>query len=140
MNSPNPINLPVNQGATAGAAYDTSRRRVIASRTLEGAKVVNDLGEELGKIDQVVLDIDRGRIAYAVLSFGGFMGLGDKLFALPWSSLQSDPVNERFILGGVDRARLESAPGFDKDHWPVFADDQWAVGIHDYYGIDPYWQ
>ena len=76
--------------------------------------------------------------AYAVLSFGGFLGMGDKLFAIPWRALQIDPPNHRFILD-VDKETLESAPGFDKDHWPSMADEQWAREIHTYYKANPYW-
>ena len=79
-----------------------------------------------------------GRIAYAVLSFGGFLGLGDKLFAIPWSALELDTEDKCFILD-TDVERLKEAPGFDKDHWPSMADERWATSIHDYYHVTPYW-
>ena len=77
-----------------------------------------------------------GRVSYAVLSFGGFLGMGDKLFAVPWRALILDTVNKRFTLN-VDKERLESAPGFDPDKWPNMADATWSEGIHAYYGTTP---
>lgn len=74
-----------------------------------------------------------GKVAYAVLSFGGFLGMGGKLFALPWAALTLDTENKRFTLS-VSKERLESAPGFDSDNWPDMANPEWASGIHTYYG------
>jgi hypothetical protein len=74
-----------------------------------------------------------GHVSYAVLSFGGFLGMGEKLFAVPWAALKLDTENKRFTLD-VDRAKLEAAPGFDKNHWPDMADSAWEQGIHSYYG------
>lgn len=93
---------------------------VMTAETLTGSPVINPKGEELGKLTDVVLDVRGGRVAYAVLSCGGFLGIGDKLFAIPWSALALDADRKCFILD-VDRASLESAPGFDKDHWPATA-------------------
>src|SRR5579863_8144740 len=89
--------------------------RVLAADTLTGDKVVNLQKEDLGKIEHLMIDLETGRIAYAVLSFGGFLGMGDKLFAIPWSALALDTVEKRFILN-VDKELLKRAPGFDKDH------------------------
>jgi sporulation protein YlmC with PRC-barrel domain len=112
---------------------------IMAASTLEGDEVVNNVGEDLGHIEEIMVDVTTGRVAYAVLSFGGFLGMGNKLFAIPWSSLQLDAVNERFILN-IDKESLENAPGFDKDHWPSMADRQWADEIHSYYKSRPYWE
>lgn len=79
-----------------------------------------------------------GRIAYAVLSFGGFLGMGNKLFAIPWSALTLDADEKRFILN-VAKERLDNAPGFDQDHWPSMADASWARQLHEYYDVRPYW-
>jgi hypothetical protein len=70
-----------------------------------------------------------------VLASGGFLGIGDKLFAIPWRSLTLDPENKCFILD-VARDRLERAPGFDKDHWPAIADEHWASGRRDPEALD----
>ncbi|NMG17109.1 PRC-barrel domain-containing protein [Aromatoleum bremense] len=113
--------------------------QVMAASTLEGDDVVNRAGEDLGNIKEVMIDVQSGRVAYAVLSTGGFLGLGRKLFAIPWGALTLDTDRKCFILD-VDAERLKSAPGFDKDHWPSMADITWASEIHAYYGQQNYWQ
>lgn len=111
---------------------------VLSASTVTGDEVVNAKGEKLGKIEDIMLDMNDERIAYAVLSFGGFMGFGDKLFAVPWRALQLDTENKCFILD-VPKDRLKSAPGFDKDDWPDFADRNMAGKVYDYYGVERYW-
>jgi hypothetical protein len=105
---------------------------------LVGTSVENPAGEKLGKIEDLMIDLQNGRVAYAVLSFGGFLGMGEKLFAVPFSALTCDCEDEKFILP-TDKDRLKNAPGFDKDHWPDTADRTWGAGIHTHYGVDPYW-
>jgi len=109
---------------------------LMGADTLIGDGVVNGADENLGDIKEIMLDMETGSVAYAVLSFGGFMGMGDKLFAVPWQALHLDTVNKRFVLD-VDKARLQNAPGFDKDDWPDMADAQWSQDIHSFYGTDP---
>ena len=104
----------------------------LSAETIQGEKVVNAQDENLGHIEDIMLDVETGRVAYAVLSFGGFLGVGDKLFAVPWQALQLDRENQRFILD-ADKERLENAPGFDKDHWPDSADQEFLTSIYDYY-------
>ena len=111
---------------------------LMAAHALRGDQVVNPKGYTLGRIEHIVLDVRRGRIAYAVLTFGGFLGLGEKLFAIPWNALTFDADRHRFILN-IERGVLEGAPGFDKTHWPAMADPQWALHLHAYYGYPPYW-
>jgi sporulation protein YlmC with PRC-barrel domain len=111
---------------------------VMDAKTLIGDSVVNASDEKLGKIEAIMLDVTSGRVAYAVLSFGGFLGLGQKLFAVPWSALTLDAGEKRFVLD-VAKERLENAPGFDPDHWPSMAESAWATEIHAYYDIRPYW-
>ena len=111
---------------------------VMDANTLIGDSVVNDSGEDLGKIEAIMLDVSAGRIAYAVLSFGGCLGMGNKLFAIPWSAFTLDTDQECFVLN-VAKERLEGAPGFDKDHWPSMADPTWASDLHTYYNARPYW-
>ncbi|MGQ0594195.1 MAG: PRC-barrel domain-containing protein [Gammaproteobacteria bacterium] len=113
--------------------------RIMAADTLEGNNVVNSEGETLGEIKHIMVDVPQGRVAYAVLSFGGFLGVGDKLFAIPWSALTLDADNHNFILD-VPEQRLKDAPGFDKDHWPTMADERWASQVHSYYHSRPYWE
>jgi len=111
---------------------------VMDADTLIGDSVVNGAGEDLGEIKAIMLDVESGRIAYAVLSFGGILGMGNKLFAIPWSALTLDAGEKRFVLD-IAKDRLDNAPGFDKDSWPTMADASWATKLHDYYGVKPYW-
>ena len=112
---------------------------LMAASTLTGNDVVNTRGENLGDIKAIMLDVPSGRVAYAVLSFGGFLGAGDKLFAVPWSALTLDTDNKCFLLP-IDKDRLKDAPGFNKDRWPSMADTEWATTVHRYYGAQPYWE
>jgi sporulation protein YlmC with PRC-barrel domain len=120
---------------------DTSKeyRQVLAASTLTGDSVRNSAGDDLGKVDEIMIDISTGRVAYAVLSFGGFLGMGNKLFAIPWSALTVDEDEKCFILD-VEKSVLENAPGFDKDNWPDMADANWGGEIYRHYGETPYWE
>lgn len=109
-------------------------RRVLSASTLVGDQVRNNDGEDLGTIDEIMIDTVSGRIAYAVLSYGGFLGMGDKLFAIPWKAFSIDPENEEFILN-VSKERLEKAPGFDKNNWPDMANTEWETNINNFYGL-----
>ena len=114
-----------------------TRPNVLSTSTLAGDTVVNMKGEDLGDIKDFMVDIDSGRIAYAVLSFGGFLGIGDKLFAIPFEALQLDPNKERFRLD-ITKDQLENAPGFDKDDWPSRPDYQFIDRVYTHYGYEPY--
>jgi sporulation protein YlmC with PRC-barrel domain len=107
---------------------------------LVGADVENMQGEDLGQIEDIVLDPQDGRVAYAVLSFGGFLGLGEKYFAIPWSALTAKAGEENTLVLNVDKEKLKNAPGFDKNSWPNMADRTWGQQIHSYYGVPPYWE
>lgn len=111
---------------------------VLSATTLIGDNVRNPQGEDLGTLKDIMIDLDAGRVAYAVLSFGGFLGMGDKLFAIPWGMLSVDTENKELVLN-VDKSVLENAPGFDKDNWPNMADRTWASEIYAYYDYEPYW-
>jgi sporulation protein YlmC with PRC-barrel domain len=112
--------------------------RVLTASALKGDKVVNHQGEDLGKIEELMIDLDRGRIAYAVLSFGGFLGMGDKLFAIPWQAFGAHKTGETLVLN-VKKELLEKATGFDKSNWPNMADHTWGSNLYGYYGYKPYW-
>jgi len=118
---------------------DRKFRSVLAASTLAGDSVRNAAGEDLGKIDEIMIDIPSGRVAYAVLSFGGFLGMGNKLFAVPWSALKVDEDEKCFVLN-VDRRTIEQAPGFDKDNWPDMSDTSFGTEISSYYKVSPYWE
>lgn len=112
--------------------------QIMAADTLEGNRVLNPQGEHLGTVQHIMIDVPQGRIAYAVLSFGGMLGMGDKLFALPWSALVLDTDQKCFVLD-IAKDRLKQAGGFDKNDWPVMADKRWAEELYDYYDQPPYW-
>lgn len=105
---------------------------VLSADSITGDDVCNLQNEKLGKIQNIMLDMNNGKIRYAVLSSGGFLGMGDHLYAVPWKALKLDKENQRFLLD-VDLDRLKNAPGFDKDHWPNMADPTWNSSIESYY-------
>jgi sporulation protein YlmC with PRC-barrel domain len=105
---------------------------LLSAATITGDEVCNLKDERLGTIEDIMLDIPTGRIRYAVLSSGGFLGIGDRLFAVPWSALKLDAEEKRFILD-VDVGRFKSAPGFNKHAWPNMADSGWKSSVESYY-------
>lgn len=106
---------------------------LVKASDIKDIKVKNMANEDLGKIDDFMVHLDSGKIAYAVLSFGGILGIGNKLFAVPWPALSLDSDRRELILD-VAKERLENAPGFDKDSWPDMADTAWGENIHKFYG------
>jgi sporulation protein YlmC with PRC-barrel domain len=114
------------------------RVNVVKSTEVVGVSVENRAHENLGKIEEVMLDKLTGKVNYVVLSFGGVFGIGDKLFALPWNAISYDTEEDCFILD-KDKKSLENAPGFDKKHWPDMNNRSWEETIYKYYGSRPYW-
>lgn len=113
--------------------------QVLRATKIIGNRVVNRSGTQLGSLKELVIDLEEGRVAYAVLSFGGFLGKGDKLFAIPWEALLPSPQDRTFILD-VKKEALSKAPGFDRDQWPDEAHEAgWLADIYEYYGYSPYW-
>ena len=106
--------------------------RLMGAGTLMSEDVCNGQDEDLGDIKEIMLDMQTGQIAYAVVSFGGILGMGNKLFAVPWQALQLDTVKKRFILD-CTKEKLENAPGFDADRWPDMADPDFGSKIHGFY-------
>jgi sporulation protein YlmC with PRC-barrel domain len=112
---------------------------IMAAATLDGNKVMSADGEHVGKISDIMLDVRGGRIAYVVLSEGGFLGMGSRLHAIPWSALTLDTTEKCFRVD-ISAQGLKDDLGFDKDHWPSMADAAWATSTHSYYNRQPYWQ
>lgn len=106
---------------------------MLSASSLEGNEIVNLQEEMLGNVKEIMLDTGTGRVAYVVLASGGFLGIGDRLFAIPWSALSLDTENHRFVLD-ADAERIRNAPGFDKDDWPDMADQSWVDTVNTYYG------
>lgn len=99
--------------------------------------VVDSEGELLGSVSDLMLDLDRGKIAYAVVATGGIVGIGERLFAVPWSALRL--LGQQFVLD-FGRAALDSAPAFDRDHWPLTPAYRWHERVHAHYHSRPYWE
>ncbi|MEX0706867.1 MAG: PRC-barrel domain-containing protein [Woeseia sp.] len=120
-------------GGTHGAADDIhAGSSLLSADTITGDEVCNMQDDELGTIQDLMVDINDGKIRYAVLASGGFLGMGGRLFAVPWKALKQDKENNRFMLD-VDIERLKNAPGFDKDDWPNMADATWNSTVESYY-------
>lgn len=117
----------------------TTTGRAMSAGTLTGDRVVNRQGEHLGKLEEIMLDLNSGCVAYVVLSFGGVMGIGDKFFAIPWAALTVDLENKQIVMD-ITQERLKNAPGFDKDNWPKTPDREWLGEVYGYYGYNPYWE
>ena len=109
-----------------------------AAESLEGEGVLSARGEPLGIIEEIMIDVQRGTVAYAVVSCEGIAGVADRLVAVPWSALALDAERRCFVID-TDRERFASAPGFDREHWPAMADEGWAAEVHRFYGVRPYW-
>jgi len=115
-----------------------NRQEVASTKRLFGDNdVVSTNGEKLGKIEDLVIDMDEGRVSCAVLSFGGVMGIGSKYFAIPWGALRRS-ASDNFVLD-VDKEVLKEAPGFDSPESLTGQDRAWVGGIYSYYGYPPYW-
>lgn len=114
-------------------------KSIVKTKDIIGVDVNNGQNESLGEIHEIVLDKLSGEVRYLVLSFGGFLGMGDKLFAIPWNAINYDSQEDCFMLN-ISKDRLKDAPGFDKDHWPDMADTTWGATIFNFYGTMPYWE
>ena len=110
-----------------------------ATRDVIGKEVKNPEGEYVGTIQEIMIDFPAARVTYAIMTLGGFLGMGNKLFAVPWVSLTCDLSGDHFVLN-VDKRLLDKAPGFDKDNWPDMSDPTRLSEIYKYYGSSPYWE
>jgi sporulation protein YlmC with PRC-barrel domain len=112
---------------------------VLSSSTLQGDPIVTPEGDKLGTLKEIMLDLNTGAVAYAVLAKGGVMGVGERLFAVPWRLLTVD-TDEKHLVLDVDPDVLENSTGFDADDWPSFSSEAWGEETHRRYGIEPYWK
>ncbi len=118
---------------------ETLTRSTLSATTIIGDPVKNTARENLGKIEDLMIDLSSGRVAYAVLSFGGFLGVGNKLFAVPFRAMTLDTADKAFVLD-VPKDRLKNAPGFDKDNWPDVSDAGYRSQIYSFYNVKPDWE
>jgi sporulation protein YlmC with PRC-barrel domain len=125
---------------TARAADTPTYKKVAAAKSFQASKltglpVKNSQGEALGTVEDLVVDVETGKVAYMALSFGGVLGIGDKLFAVPFGQVKfMHGKDEMHFVLDVPKDKLKSAPGFDKNHWPDFADPKWMESIDAFYG------
>jgi hypothetical protein len=111
---------------------------LITAGKVTGTKVYNTSGDSLGEIYDVMLDKRSGRIAYAIMSFGGILGLGQRYHPLPWANLKYDTRQQGYVVG-LTQDQLERAPTFGVDEAPSWGNRSYEQNIHDYYGTAPYW-
>ena len=124
--------------ARTGNAASRDNPDFLSASTIKGTKVVNMAGEDLGKIEELMIDLEDGRIGYTVLSSGGFLGMGGKLFAFPWQALRLRLQDHNFLLD-IPKETLKKAEGFDKDNWPT-TNREWLATMYRFYGYQPYWR
>ncbi|MBL8699837.1 MAG: PRC-barrel domain-containing protein [Alphaproteobacteria bacterium] len=119
---------------------DVTRRpfSVIAADKVQGTAVYDADGNRLGSIEYIMLDKIGGRVAYAVLSFGGFLGIGEKYHPLPWDVLRYDPVKGGYVIN-MTRAQLERAPTIDAKDSVDWENEAWGERVYGHYGVQRYW-
>ena len=110
------------------------KSKILSSSTITGQSVSNLKDENIGDIKDLMIDPNSGEVLYAVLSFGGFMGIGNKLFAIPLEALQFTDKDDTIRLD-VSKEKLEDAPSFDEDNWPMTADNDFVSSVYSHYGI-----
>jgi len=112
---------------------------LLGTASVYGDSVYDVADRFLGEIQELVLDVRSGRVAYALMAVGGFLGMGRKLFAIPWSTVTVDRVYRRCVVN-INLERLIDAPSLDGDVLPRMADPSWATQVHTYFGCKPYWE
>lgn len=112
---------------------DTSGNLIAASK-VSGTDVFSRAGDKLGTIYDVMLDKVSGRSQYAVLSFGGFLGIGEKYHPLPWHALTYDPQQSGYVID-LDRKVLEGAPSYESRDTSSWGDNAWGGKVDEYYGV-----
>ncbi len=117
----------------------TPKGRNLTAKTLIGDYIQNSQGEKLGMVEDLMLDLESGKVAYVVVSYGTLSNLKDKLFAVPWKAFRLDTQKHRFVLD-VHETVLKNAEGFDQANWPNTVDRDWEHQLHQQYGVTPYWE
>jgi sporulation protein YlmC with PRC-barrel domain len=112
--------------------------KLIAANQVQGTSVYDTKLEKLGSVEDVMIDKESGRIAYAVLSFGGFLGIGDRYYPLPWEKLSYNTEIGGYVVD-IDPDVLQGAPSFSDQATASWNDDAWGRNVYAYYGVHPYW-
>ena len=124
-------------GVRTGAVATDETDRLISADKVEGTAVYNRMGERLGTVHTVMIDKYTGQVAYAVMSFGGFLGIGESYHPLPWKVLTYDTRQGGYVVD-LDRSRLEAAPSYTISDMPNWSDQSYRRRIDEYYGVPPY--
>ena len=109
----------------------------MGAKTIIGEEVIGKNGKKLGKIEELMIDMRTQHVAYALMTFGGFLGMGERLFAVPFRAFHNDGIKGHLFLD-VDEDSINNAPYIEKDNWPDMADKNWIREIHAFYGVEPY--
>jgi sporulation protein YlmC with PRC-barrel domain len=115
--------------------HSSTASSVISSDHVEGTKVFDTAGDKLGSIDDLMIDKVSGQVRYAVMEFGGFLGMGTDRYPLPWNMLKYDTSKEGYVVP-LDKDRLKEAPRYPSEERPIY-DDAYSRRVNDYYGV-PY--
>lgn len=134
LSSPAVLDEAFEMASLPGRALST--RRVLRLRGMVGEKVRELDGEELGKLYEVIVEMPGGRATYALIAFGGVLGLGDRLLPVPFRALELHAAGKEHSLDLTSR-RLEAAPAFEKEAWPNLADAAWGRRVHEFWGVEP---
>jgi hypothetical protein len=113
-------------------------RRLISAGQISGHAVEDSKRVKIGTIEDLLIDKQSGRVVYAILNFGGFLGIGEKRVALPWPAFGYNREEDALVLN-LDRDVLARAPNFDFDSLPDMEDLNWHRELHVYFGLTPYW-
>jgi hypothetical protein len=116
----------------------TETSTLIAGDKVSGTSVYNPAGDSIGTIDDVMIDKRSGKVAYAIMSFGGFLGMGEKYHPVPWPQLKYDTNMQGYLLN-LTREQLEGAPAYDRGTDPGWGNRDYETRLHGYYKADPYW-
>ena len=113
-------------------------QHLMSTNKLDSYNVVNTAGENLGQVQNLMLDMTTGQIAFVIVSFGGFLGISDKWFAIPWEAMTYSPEKKHLVLN-VSKDKLKEAPGMDKAHWQEEVDTKWLGESSEYFGFPAPW-
>lgn len=120
------------------ADVDAVKNPLIEASKVQGTAVYNPSGERLGTIDDVMIEKRSGRAAYAIMSFGGFLGIGGDYHPIPWSKLKYDTALGGYVAD-IDPSMLEGSPAYAAGAQPRWGDQAYEENLHRYYGAPPYW-
>lgn len=135
-----PRNSPIGSEPDKASRLDTvTEGSMVRASKLMGMNIQNSAGENVGKINDIVLDAQRGKVNYVAVTYGGFLGIGNKMFAVPFAAFKIRPNpsdrSQTVLMLDVTQKQMEGAVGFDEDHWPDFSDKKFQTELYDRYKV-----